>query len=92
MLSLIKTKLPAFLCTIVAEAESLEIMKMLLQKGVSVNAKSKDGTTPLHIAVEKNTGSADASTNTEEFLLSQKADVFAKTDSGIMPLHNVFVK
>ncbi|XP_025104527.1 LOW QUALITY PROTEIN: tankyrase-like protein [Pomacea canaliculata] len=73
-----------------SESEIIELLKTLIQKGVGVNARSKDGTTPLHVAVASNAGGANTSTTIEEFLLSHKADVFAKTENGNMPLHKVF--
>ncbi|XP_070180050.1 poly [ADP-ribose] polymerase tankyrase-like isoform X2 [Littorina saxatilis] len=75
-----------------SEAEVIELLKELVQKGLSVNDKAKDNTTALHIAVTENSGDANSSTALEEFLLSNKADVFAKTNNGVMPIHCVFVQ
>lgn len=72
--------------------EVMEILKLLLQKGLSVNDKNSDNMNVLHIAVTNNRGDANDSTALEEFLLSHKADVFAKSSSGVMPIHCVFQK
>lgn len=72
--------------------EVIEIMKLLLQKGLSVNDKNSDKMSVLHIAVQNNSGDANDSTALEEFLLAHKADVFAKSSCGVMPIHCVFSK
>lgn len=92
MLTRILNSCTSFIFNLGSESEIIELLKTLIQKGVGVNARSKDGTTPLHVAVASNAGGANTSTTIEEFLLSHKADVFAKTENGNVPLHKVFDK
>lgn len=57
------------------------VIKMLLQKGAIVNAKTKYEKTALHIAAEH------AKYEAVKILLEYGADVNSKTDDGITPLH-----
>ena len=81
-----------FLTAAASEAEVIEMMKVLLEKGLGVNDKTSSGDTVLHLAVSNNKGGANDSTVLEEFLISQKADLFAKNSRGTMPIHCVFEK
>ena len=56
-------------------------IKLLLSKGVNINAKGYDGRTPLHRAA------ITSPEDTIAFLLSQGANINAKNDQGWTPLH-----
>ena len=55
--------------------------EVLLKNGADVNAKNKDGDTPLHHAAR------NSNYNTVEVLLKNGADVNAKNKNGDTPLH-----
>ena len=57
-----------------------EILQLLINKGVDVNSRTKNGTTPLHTAVLYNRYEV------AEMLLNKGADVDAKSSSGATPL------
>jgi len=57
-----------------------DILKYLLGKGVDVNSRTRNGTTPLHTAVLYNRYEV------AEMLLNKGADVDAKSGSGATPL------
>jgi hypothetical protein len=57
-----------------------EILQYLLGKGVDVNSRTRNGTTPLHTAVLYNRYEV------AEMLLNKGADVEAKSSSGATPL------
>jgi len=57
-----------------------DILKYLLGKGVDVNSRTRNGTTPLHTAVLYNRYEV------AEMLLNKGADVHAKSGSGATPL------
>jgi hypothetical protein len=57
-----------------------DILQYLLSKGVDVNSRTKNGTTPLHTAVLYNRYEV------AEMLLNKGADVDAKSGSGATPL------
>ena len=59
--------------------------ELLLASKADVNAKDKDGLTPLHWAAFK--GHKDVA----EVLLANKADVNAKDNLGLTPLHRATV-
>jgi len=67
-----------------AKVGNLDVMRLLLGKGIDVNVKQNDGTTPLHLASLYNIDS-----NVVKFLLDNGADVNAKSDYGTTPLHSV---
>ncbi|XP_076464084.1 poly [ADP-ribose] polymerase tankyrase-like isoform X2 [Babylonia areolata] len=73
-----------------AEGEVIEMLKTLLDKGLSVNDKDSTDTTPLFMAVSCNKGDANDSTVLEEFLLEHRGDIFVKNKHGYMPIHAVF--
>ncbi|KAL8622950.1 hypothetical protein ACOMHN_027071 [Nucella lapillus] len=73
-----------------AEAEVVELLKLLLDKGLSVNDRDLREDTPLHLAVSNNKGGANDSTVLEEFLLDRGADIFRKNKRGQLPIHCVF--
>ena len=68
------------------------IMGALLQAGCQLTWKDHQGRTALHLAVNASVGDADASSDMEEWLIEQGADVLAKDARGRLPLHYVFVK
>jgi ankyrin repeat protein len=57
-----------------------EILQFLLGRGVDVNSRTRNGTTPLHTAVLYNRYEV------AEMLLNKGADVGAKSSSGATPL------
>ena len=61
--------------------ENMEFVKWLVSQGADVNAKQKNGDTPLHEAVHYNEGIAIV-----KFLVSKGADVHAKGVCGWTPL------
>lgn len=74
------------------EVAVLEIMASLLKAGADVNAVDVDKQSALHLSVNSNSGSSDASTEYEELLIQKGADVYQKCSSGRMPIHYVFKK
>jgi len=63
-----------------AESGNIEAVKQHLAAGVDVNAKNKNGTTPLHKATGR--GHKEVA----ELLIANGADVNAKLDGGQTPL------
>jgi uncharacterized protein len=59
----------------------VDIMKLLLERGASVDIRTSIGLTPLFFAVQS--GLVDAA----RILLEHKADVSARSNKGTMPLH-----
>ena len=64
----------------------------MLTMGVGIDPLNNDKQTPLHLAVNSNSGGADATSEMEEFLVEQGADVFAQDVDGSLPLHYALVK
>ena len=62
-------------------ASTKEIVELLIAKGADVNAKSSDGSTPLHDAAYY------GRTIIAELLIAKGADVNAKDEVGLTPLH-----
>ena len=63
-----------------ASSKSLEVVTYLIEKGANVNAKSKNGTTPLYSCARF------GQTIIAKFLLEHGADINARSDGG-SPLH-----
>ena len=63
------------------EKGNIEVVKQHLAAGTDVNAKNKDGTTPLHKAALK--GHKEVA----ELLIAKGADVNAMDESDVTPLH-----
>jgi len=57
------------------------VAELLITKGADVNAKNKDGITPLHLAA------AFGEKDVAEKLLARKAEVNARDNDGGTPLH-----
>ena len=73
-------------------SESLNVARSLLKAGAPVNAPNSKKRTPLHLAVNANTGVANSSTEMEQILLMNGANVLAADSLGRLPLHYVFIK
>ena len=58
----------------------MEIIELLIEKGLDVNGKNKDGYAPLHLGTTR---------EVIELLISKGADVNAKDDSGSTLLHEI---
>ena len=54
---------------------------LLINAGADINAKNKDGSTPLHVAAEKK------NKDIVELLILRHADINAKNNNGWTPLH-----
>ena len=67
----------------------IEVIKILISAGIDVNAKNRDGTTPLHYAAISTNIHIAASSQVKvvEYLVSVGADVNAKNYKGETPLH-----
>ena len=68
---------------LVGDAESPEVIKLLLEKGEDVNARDKHGNTPLHFATKEHANAFKI----VKLLLDNGADVNARNDKGLTPLH-----
>ena len=64
----------------------------LTRNGADVNAVNSKQRTSLHMAVNANSGASNSSTDLEELLLDNGANVLAKDVRGRLPLHYAFVK
>lgn len=53
---------------------------------------NQDGRTPLHLAVNANSGSTDDMIEIEDLLIEKGADQLARDSLGRLPLHYAFVK
>lgn len=69
----------------------IEIVKVLLNFGALVAKPNKKGQTALHLACYTNRGTANCSTEVEELLLDNGADVFNKDYMDRLPLHYSFM-
>lgn len=68
------------------------MLELLMKYGADPNWRDKMERTSLHIAVNANNGSSDASAEVEAFLITSGADVYAMDVRKRLPLHYVFVK
>lgn len=67
----------------VVNNKKLGIIESLVRNGAAIDARTPDGSTPLHLAVESEANQALVC----ELLLGWGADVNAKTVDGASPLH-----
>jgi ankyrin repeat protein len=67
---------------------NLEVADLLLANGCDVNAKGREGQTPLHALIEAETWPSNQRRQTQavQWLMDHKADVNAKNDKGKTPL------
>ncbi|XP_022096541.1 serine/threonine-protein phosphatase 6 regulatory ankyrin repeat subunit B-like [Acanthaster planci] len=72
--------------------EILANAKVLLEIGADPNALDGKGRTPLHYAVNLDTGSFDGSPSIAELLIKYRANMFVQDVRGRLPLHYAFVK
>ena len=70
----------------------MNMLRSLITAGAKLDACDKRKRTPLHIAVNANTGGSDVSSEVEAFLIDKGANLFAKDARKRLPLHYVFVK
>ncbi|GHU41704.1 hypothetical protein FACS1894190_10130 [Spirochaetia bacterium] len=68
----------------VKQGANVDIIRRILDKKASVNARNQEGDTALHITVRKNEAA------TGELLLSRGADIFAQNAKGESPLSLTF--
>ena len=61
-------------------ADTLELLNLLIDHGIDINAKDRFNNTPLHLACGNN------NTNSARFLLDHGADIHAKNNHGETPL------
>lgn len=63
-------------------ANSLNIARLLIEKGADPNIKTEDGTSPLHVAIAK------GNLEIVKLLIEYGADVNSRKDDGVTPLHS----
>lgn len=68
------------------------VISSLLEAGSNLSWRDHRKRTALHLVVNSNIGDADASSDMEEWLIAQGADLMAKDSRGRLPLHYAFVK
>ena len=64
----------------------LQVMKILIDNGANVNAKNKNGLTPLHYAVDVNYSSSRNCEKVVKLLMDNGADISIKGNNGLTPL------
>lgn len=74
------------------EVIGVKILTSIIKAGANVNAIDAEKRSPLHLAVNSNLGTSDSSTDYEEVLLGNGADIFQKCCFNKMPIHYVFKK
>ncbi|KAL5008431.1 hypothetical protein ScPMuIL_014012 [Solemya velum] len=74
------------------EELAVAMTEVLLNAKANINVRDKKQRTPLHLAVNINTGRSNSSTDLEELLLHRNADPFVVDVRRRLPLHYAFVK
>ncbi|KAK3092730.1 hypothetical protein FSP39_006660 [Pinctada imbricata] len=90
-----KTKQTALHAAVLSSAntdDKIALVGALLHAGADISCVDKWKRTILHMAVSSNSGTSDASTDLEEFLIQSKANVFQKCALDRLPLHYAFDK
>lgn len=72
--------------------DAVNVAGLLLKAGAAIDACDRKGRTPLHLAVNFNSGDANCSVEMEQYLLDRGANQFARDWLQRLPLHYVFVK
>ena len=70
----------------------LALCKAIVEAGASVNVRNGSQRSPLHLATNANTGSSDATSEVEAYLIDSGADVWCKDKRGRLALHYAFTK
>ena len=69
----------------------LGCVRALLDAGADVNAENEKGQTPLHLAVQVNSGDANITCELESLLLDEGAGAIDRDKFDRLPLHYVFL-
>ncbi len=70
----------------------MEMVQTLLDHGADVNPVDRKLRTPLHLAVNINTGGMNENFDLILYLLKQEGDLGRRDLFGRLPLHYVFIK
>ncbi|XP_006818908.1 poly [ADP-ribose] polymerase tankyrase-like [Saccoglossus kowalevskii] len=82
-----------FTCSYITSGhETASAVRSLIEAGADVNAMDNKLCTPLHYAVNSNTGGPDSSVETEEILLEKGANPLVRDKYNRLPLHYALVK